>query len=63
MNDKVRGGIAIAVGLFALYQGEQLWQMHPGIKQSYFEFALGAVAVGLGVWRYWYKPTANKPVK
>jgi hypothetical protein len=59
MNDKVRGGISMAVGLFAVFEGFVLWQKHPGITQSYLEFGLGMLAIALGVWRYNYKPRVD----
>ncbi len=43
----VRGVLLIAMGAFALYQG---WHLHTG-QRAWFAYALGVVAIGLGVWR------------
>jgi hypothetical protein len=45
-----RGILLIALGVFALYEGWRMMQLHVG-QRAWFAFALGAVAVALGVWR------------
>jgi len=51
MNDKVRGTIAIVVGLFAIYQGFVLFEKKGNIPQTWMEFGLGTLAIALGIWR------------
>lgn len=50
--NQVRGIIMILLGGFALYQG---WILHTG-QRALLAYALGVVAVAVGVWRLTRKP-------
>jgi hypothetical protein len=56
MGDKIRGTIAILVGLFAILQGGL--RVHAGDMrwQVLLEVAAGLVLFGLGTWRIRRKP-------
>ena len=56
MSEKIRGVIFITVGVIAMYQGYLISHRRPGIPQMYLEFGLGALAIGLGIWRFMKKP-------
>jgi ABC-type nickel/cobalt efflux system permease component RcnA len=56
MTDKIRGVIAILVGVFALYQGYQMYGK-PGVESKmWLEVVAGLVLLGLGIWRFQRKP-------
>lgn len=59
MNDKIRGILAILVGIFALYEGWHMHQTRPGHWQVWFEIILGVVVIGLGVWRLRRNPKSK----
>jgi uncharacterized membrane protein HdeD (DUF308 family) len=50
--NQVRGVIMILLGGFAFYQG---WILHTG-QRALLAYALGVVAVAVGVWRLTRKP-------
>ncbi len=56
MSDKIRGGIAILVGAFALYQWYRLYQTGLRDWHVWLEFAAGAILLVLGIWRVQRKP-------
>ena len=56
MGDKVRGAIAILVGVFALYQSYMLYQAYRRDWHLWLELAAGLVLMVLGVWRIRRKP-------
>jgi ABC-type nickel/cobalt efflux system permease component RcnA len=56
MGDKVRGAIAILVGVFALYQSYMLYQAYRRDWHLWLELAAGLVLIVLGVWRIRRKP-------
>lgn len=43
----VRGIILFGMGVFAIYEG---WRIHVG-ERAWLAYALGVVAIALGVWR------------
>jgi len=43
----LRGGLLLAAGGFALYQG---WRIHTG-RQALWAYGLGVLAVAVGLWR------------
>jgi uncharacterized membrane protein HdeD (DUF308 family) len=47
-----RGAMLLAAGAFALVQG---WRLHSG-KQALWAYALGLLAIAIGVWRLTRKP-------
>ena len=59
MNDKMRGILAILVGIFALYESWHLHQTRPGHWQVWFELVLGIVVIGLGIWRLRRNPKSK----
>ena len=56
MSDKIRGAIAILVGIFALYQSYVLYQAQRRDWQLWLELAAGVVLILLGTWRIRRKP-------
>ena len=56
MSDKIRGTIAILVGVFALFQSYQFFER--GIKDwhLWLEVVAGVVLIALGVWRLRHRP-------
>jgi hypothetical protein len=56
MTDKIRGTIAILVGVFALYQSYALYQAHRRDWHLWLELVAGVVLIVLGVWRVQRKP-------
>jgi hypothetical protein len=62
MSDKIRGTIALLVGVFALYQGYQLYKVGRTDWHVWLEVAAGVVLIALGIWRLQRKqvdPTAE----
>ena len=51
MSDKIRGFIAILVGVFALYQSYSLYRAHRVDWHLWLELAAGVVLIALGLWR------------
>jgi putative Mn2+ efflux pump MntP len=51
MSDKVRGTIAIVVGLLALYQSYTRYQAHLRDWHIWAELVGGVVIIALGIWR------------
>jgi ABC-type nickel/cobalt efflux system permease component RcnA len=51
MTDKIRGTIAILVGIFALYQAYVLYQKNPQDWHMWLEAAAGLLLICLGTWR------------
>jgi uncharacterized membrane protein YfcA len=56
MGDKVRGTIAIFVGVFALYESYVLYQSHRVDWHMWVELFAGAILIVLGVWRIRRRP-------
>ncbi len=52
----IRGILLFALGVFAIYRG---WLYHTG-QRAWFAYALGVVAIGLGVFRLLRRP--DKPL-
>jgi ABC-type nickel/cobalt efflux system permease component RcnA len=51
MSDKIRGAIAILVGVFALYESFVLYRAHRLDWHLWLELAAGLVLIFLGSWR------------
>jgi len=51
MSDKIRGAIAILVGVFALYQSYVLYRARRLDWHLWVELAAGVVLIALGIWR------------
>jgi hypothetical protein len=51
MSDKIRGTIAILVGVFAIFQGYQLFLKGLRDWHLWLEIVAGLVLIVLGVWR------------
>jgi hypothetical protein len=56
MSDKIRGTIAIVVGLFALFQGTELYRAGQRDWHLWVELVAGVGLILLGVWRIKRKP-------
>ena len=56
MTDKIRGVIAILVGVFALYQSYSLYKTGRQDWHLWLELVAGFVLLGLGIWRFQRKP-------
>jgi ABC-type nickel/cobalt efflux system permease component RcnA len=56
MGDKIRGAIAILVGVFALYQSFMLYQAFRRDWHLWLELGAGVVLICLGTWRIRRKP-------
>ena len=56
MSDKIRGTIAILVGVFALYQSYVLYEAQRRDWHLWIEVAAGSVLIAIGVWRVMRKP-------
>jgi uncharacterized membrane protein HdeD (DUF308 family) len=56
VSDKIRGAIAILVGVFALYQSFVLYQAQRRDWHLWLELAAGVVLILLGTWRIRRKP-------
>lgn len=56
MGDKIRGIIAIFVGVFALYQSYVLYQAQRRDWHLWVELVAGVVLIVLGTWRVQRKP-------
>jgi hypothetical protein len=54
-----RGILLIALGVFALYEGFRMMQLHV-VQRAWFAIVLGAVAIALGVWRMMRKEDARR---
>jgi uncharacterized membrane protein HdeD (DUF308 family) len=50
--NQIRGIVMLVLGSFALYQG---WKIHTG-NQALWAYALGVVAIAVGIWRLTRKP-------
>ncbi|MDE3187922.1 MAG: hypothetical protein KGM96_10430 [Acidobacteriota bacterium] len=53
---KMRGIVLIVLGVLALYHG---WTMHPS-HPALLAYALGAVAIAIGIWRVTQKPPPRR---
>ncbi|WP_263358430.1 hypothetical protein [Acidicapsa ligni] len=51
MTNKIRGSIAILVGLFALYQAYDLYQKNLRDWHMWLEVFAGLLLIALGSWR------------
>ena len=51
MSDKIRGTIAIIVGIFAFFQGAQLYRAGQRDWHLWLELAAGIALILLGAWR------------
>jgi uncharacterized membrane protein len=51
MSDKIRGAIAILVGVFALFQSYSLYRQHRLDWHLWLELVAGVVLIVLGIWR------------
>jgi ABC-type nickel/cobalt efflux system permease component RcnA len=56
MGDKVRGTIAIVVGVFAIWQSYVYYQRHGMDWRMWFEVIAGLLLIGIGIWRVRRKP-------
>ncbi len=56
MSDKIRGVIAVLVGLFALFQGFLLFEKGKVDWHLWTEVTAGIVLILLGVWRIRRQP-------
>ena len=56
MSDKIRGTIARFVGVFALFQGYQLFQRGLRDWHLWLEVVAGVVLIVLGIWRIRREP-------
>ena len=51
MGDKIRGTIAILVGIFALWQSYVLYRAHHTDWHMWVEITAGALLLVIGIWR------------
>ena len=51
MGDKIRGTIAIVVGVFALWQSYELYRAGRVDWHMWVEVAAGLVLIAIGIWR------------
>ena len=51
MGDKIRGTIAIVVGVFALWQSYVLYRAGRVDWHMWLEVAAGLVLIAIGIWR------------
>ena len=56
MSDKIRGSIAILVGVFALYQSYVLYQAQRRDWHLWITLAAGLFLLVIGIWRIRRKP-------
>jgi ABC-type nickel/cobalt efflux system permease component RcnA len=56
MGDKVRGTIAIVVGVFALWQSYESYEAHRVDGRMWLEVVAGLLLIGIGIWRFRRKP-------
>jgi ABC-type nickel/cobalt efflux system permease component RcnA len=63
MSDKVRGAIALLVGLFALYQSYVLYTAGRRDWHMGLELAAGVLLILIGIWRVQRKPFDATQVK
>jgi uncharacterized membrane protein len=62
MTDKIRGAIAILVGVFAVFQSYELYRAHRLDWHLWVELVAGVILIVLGSWRIRRKeedPTAE----
>jgi hypothetical protein len=51
MGDKIRGTIAIVVGVFALWQSYVLYRAGRVDWHTWVEVAAGLILIAIGIWR------------
>ena len=56
MTDKIRGTIALLVGVFALYESYVLYRAHRVDWHLWLELAAGTILIVIGIWRIRRKP-------
>ena len=56
MGDKVRGAIAIVVGVFALWRSYESFAAQQMDWRMWLEVAAGLLLIGIGIWRILRKP-------
>ena len=56
MTDKIRGAIAVLVGVFALYQGYKIYTAGKTDWHMWLEVAAGVFLIVIGIWRFQRKP-------
>ncbi len=56
MSDKIRGAIAILVGIFALYQSFVLYRGGRLDWHLWLELVAGLLLILIGIWRVIHKP-------
>jgi len=56
MSDKIRGTIAVLVGLFAMYQSYNLYRSGRQDWHFWLEVIAGSLLIVIGVWRLMRKP-------
>lgn len=56
MTDKIRGAIAILVGVFALYESYALYRAGRVDWHLWLELIAGVVLIVIGIWRIRRKP-------
>lgn len=56
MSDKIRGAIAILVGVFAVIESYRLYSHGVRNTQMWLELVAGVVLILLGIWRIRRKP-------
>jgi ABC-type nickel/cobalt efflux system permease component RcnA len=56
MTDKIRGAIAVVVGVFAFYQAYSLYEKGLRDWHMWIEAAAGLFLIVLGIWRLQRKP-------
>jgi ABC-type nickel/cobalt efflux system permease component RcnA len=62
MSDKIRGVLAVLVGVFALFQSYQLYTAHKLDWHLWLELGAGVFLIVIGIWRFQRKqvdPTAE----
>jgi uncharacterized membrane protein YfcA len=56
MTDKIRGTIALLVGVFALYESYVLYRAGRVDWHLWLEVAAGTILIVIGIWRIRRKP-------
>jgi len=51
MTDKIRGAIAILVGVFGLFQSYELYRARRVDWHLWVELVAGTILIALGIWR------------